>query len=442
MAKMPVATTVTRDQHPVSRKHISKSALKVLYRLRDGGFKGYLVGGCIRDILLDQKPKDFDVVTDAHPDEIRDLFRNCRLIGRRFRLAHIVFGREIIEVATFRAAPNTGEVNQRGRIMQDNVYGTIEDDVMRRDFTINAMYYSIEDFSITDYVGALDDIEKQQIKLLGDPETRYKEDPVRALRAVRFASKLDFAIEEKTAAAIAPTAHHLQSIPSARLFEEVLKLFLSGHGRQSLQKLREYDLLQYLFPLTDKRLKSGDQICENLLLKILDNTDQRIREERSVTPAFLFAAFLWREVEERALALQSDTDGRAQIATLMQASEEVIAEQCRATAIPKRFSLVSRDIWTMQARLLNYSGKRALKNLQHLRFRAGYDFLMMRSEAGDDWVTDRAVFWRDIQEVSEEDQAEMVTQLVVPKSANGNPRKRRPRRRHKKGPKTNNRNAN
>ncbi|MDQ7075512.1 MAG: polynucleotide adenylyltransferase PcnB [Gammaproteobacteria bacterium] len=292
--KAPVATIIPRSEHGVSRNNISKNALKVLYRLNDAGFRACLVGGGVRDLLLGLKPKDFDIATSASPEEVRALFRNCRLIGRRFRLAHVLYGREVIEVATFRASHRDGEdgrTDAGGRIMRDNVFGDIAEDALRRDFSVNALYYDIKDYSIHDYAGGMADVSARLLRLIGDPVTRYKEDPVRMLRAVRFAAKLDFEIAPEASDPIADLASELGEIPPARLFEEVLKLFHSGHAVKSLELLHDYYLLDYLFPHAAKKLGDDDESTWDLLERGLNNTDQRIRAGKSVTPAFYMPFF-------------------------------------------------------------------------------------------------------------------------------------------------------
>src|SRR5690554_6525789 len=299
---------LTRDQHSVSRKDISEAALKVLYRLHNAGFQAYLVGGCVRYLLLGLHPKDFDVTTNATPEQIRKLFRNCRLVGRRFRLAHVVFGREIIEVATFRGHHDSadsddsikvGKQDAEGMLLRDNVYGSIEEDAQRRDFTINALYYNVTRGTIHDYVNGVQDIRNQRVRLIGNPVQRYQEDPVRMLRAVRFAAKLDFEIEPHTAAPIAELAELLYDIPAARLFDEVLKLFLGGQGERTFDLLLEYDLFAPLFPDTDEAIDEQPEYTLKLIRQALRNTDQRINEGRPVTPAFLFAALLWPALPQR-----------------------------------------------------------------------------------------------------------------------------------------------
>jgi len=390
---------IPRSEHGVSRSEISENALKVLYRLRNAGYHAYLVGGGVRDILLGLKPKDFDVATDAHPEQVRELFRNCRLIGRRFRLAHVHFGREIIEVSTFRAShidAVDGEGHEEdGRIIRDNVYGKLDDDVWRRDFTVNALYYNIEDYSIVDYVGGLEDIKKRQLRLIGIPEDRYQEDPVRMLRAIRFAIKLDFSIHPVSEQPIRKLAPLLEEIPEARLFEEFLKLFMSGQSEKTYQQLREYGLFAKLFPQTEEFLNRGDEFIHKLLTSAFRNTDTRLAEDKPVTPAFLLAALLW--VPVRDLANNHEANGLSEMDAIHLASDAVISHQISSTSMPRRFTHMARDMWALQVRLKNIRGKRPLKLLTHQRFRAAYDFLLLRTEAGED-IQELASWWTAFQE--------------------------------------------
>jgi len=390
---------IPRIEHGVSRSEISENALKVLYRLKNAGYQAYLVGGGVRDILLGLKPKDFDVATDAHPEQVRELFRNCRLIGRRFRLAHVHFGREIIEVSTFRASHNDavdGEGHEEdGRIIRDNVYGKLDDDVWRRDFTVNALYYNIEDYSIVDYVGGLEDIKKRQLRLIGIPEDRYQEDPVRMLRAIRFAIKLGFSIHPVSEQPIRKLAPLLEEIPEARLFEEFLKLFMSGQSEKAYQQLREYGLFAKLFPQTEEFLNRGDEFIHKLLISAFRNTDKRLAEDKPVTPAFLLAALLW--VPVRDLANDHEANGLSEMDAIHLASDAVISHQISSTSMPRRYTHMARDMWALQVRLKNIRGKRPLKLLAHQRFRAAYDFLLLRAEAGED-VQELANWWTEFQE--------------------------------------------
>ncbi|MDI9240358.1 polynucleotide adenylyltransferase PcnB [Lysobacter sp. LF1] len=391
---------IPRDQHNVSRRDISPNALRVLYRLREGGFTACLVGGAVRDLLIGGHPKDFDVATDATPEEVRALFRNCRLIGRRFRLAHVVYGREIIEVATFRSNSDDGsgdrETHEGGRLLRDNVYGTIEEDAVRRDFTANALYYAIEDFSVRDYVGGYEDVRNRLMRLIGDPETRYREDPVRMLRAVRLAAKLDFEIEAATAAPIPQLAPLLREAAPARLFEECLKLFLSGHAVASFQGLERHGLLGALLPETAAALKSNRSgALRRMLLEGLKGTDARVANDEPVSPAFLFALLLWPAYCRALASLQAQGVHIAE--AQRRAADRVTVHQLEAIALPRRFSLPMQEIWLLQPRFSQRQRKRVFRLLAHPRFRAAFDFLTLRLSASDEHAEDVA-FWREAQE--------------------------------------------
>ncbi|MBL4850692.1 MAG: polynucleotide adenylyltransferase PcnB [Gammaproteobacteria bacterium] len=412
---------IARSQHQVSRKHISDNALKVLSRLRRAGYDAYLVGGCVRDLLIGKLPKDFDVSTNAHPEQVKDVFKNCRLIGRRFRLAHIYFGREVIEVATFRAPHHQeGESLQHedGRILRDNVYGTEEEDAWRRDFTVNALYYDIADFSIRDHVGAMADIESRTLRMIGEPSERYKEDPVRMLRAIRFAAKLDFTIEPATQAPIKELGSMLKDIPSSRLFDELLKLFHGASAVKTFQLLRDYDLLRYLFPLTDDYFKHNrDSDAERLVIASLTNTDARIAEGKSVTPAFLFAAMLWGPMLAE---LDRMSDKVPQYQAIQIAADQLLATQLQYTSIPRRFSVMMREIWQLQSRFETRWGKRPWRLLAHPRFRAAYDFLVLRANAGE-VEPELATWWTEFQECDEIQQKKMLKKNDGPKKRRRKP---------------------
>ena len=404
---LPQALIVPRAEHPVSRKLISHNALKVLNRLNEGGFAAYLVGGGVRDALVGLRPKDFDVATNASPEEVRALFRNSRIIGRRFRLVHVVYGRDIIEVATFRAAHNKGdggEIGESGRIVRDNVFGSIEEDAMRRDFSVNALYYNIADFSIVDYAGGLKDIEAKVFRLIGEPVTRCEEDPVRVLRAVRLASKLEFSIDDATLSAMDKTAHLLADVPPARMFEEVLKLFQGGYAQRSFHAVREHNLLQYLFPLLDKRLHEKESAeLLSMLNAALKNTDKRVSQRKPITPAYLLAFMLWADVEER--AKKAIAAGEHIGDAILKASDEVMAVQLKTISIPKRFSGPMREIWMLQPRLEQWRGNRSLKLLENRRFRAAYDFLCLRAKT-EPKLSAVAKWWTEVQELEPDVQSE------------------------------------
>ncbi len=394
---------IPRSEHNISRANISPNAIKVLYRLSKSGHQAFLVGGGVRDLLVGLVPKDFDIATDATPDEVRGLFRNSRLIGRRFRLAHIRFGREIIEVATFRAAEPENEDDddrsvhgESGRILRDNVYGSIEEDIWRRDFTCNALYYNIADYSIWDYTGGVADIRARVIRLIGDPETRYREDPVRMLRAVRFAAKLDFQIHPDTAAPIPALAHLLADMPSSRLFDECLKMFQSGHAVLALDELLRGRLFEQLFPLTAEALGDNGEGDLALIREGLTNTDARIRDDKPVTPMFLFAVLLWPAIRRLAIDIQ-EAEGCSEFQAIQFATSSVVERQVARVGLPRRFSAPMREMLAMQPRFLVQKGGRALRLLTHRRFRAAYDFLLLRAAVGQE-SQELADWWTDIQE--------------------------------------------
>jgi poly(A) polymerase len=399
---------VARDAHGISRKDISPNALRVLYRLREGGFQGYLVGGAVRDLLIGGHPKDFDVATDATPEQVKSLFRNCRLIGRRFRLAHVVYGREIIEVATFRSNADDGsgdrETVDEGRLSRDNVYGTIEDDAVRRDFTANALYYTVEDFSVRDYVGGFEDVQARVLRLIGDPEARYREDPVRMLRAVRLASKLEFTIDPAAAEPIPRMAGLLAGAAPARLFDECLKMFLAGHAERSFINLEKNGLLPALFPETAKALATNRSgALRTMVLQALRNTDERIAQDKPVTPAFLFAALLWPAYCRELAVLQKG--GTDPLVAQQRAADRVTLHQAERIALPRRFSLPMQEIWLLQPRFTQRVRKRVFRLLSHPRFRAAFDFLELR-QSGTPEVAEDVVFWREAQLQAPEQLAE------------------------------------
>ncbi len=438
---MDGVAVLTRDQHCISRKNISPGALKVLYKLDSEGYQAFLVGGGVRDLLLGNRPKDFDIATDATPEQLRELFRNARIIGRRFKIVHIRFGREIIEATTFRAHHQPMEVTREksrkalmnldsahsssGMILRDNVYGDINEDALRRDFTVNALYYTIRNFLILDFSSGMDDIKQRRIRIIGDPTTRYKEDPVRMLRAIRFSAKLDFTIEENTREPINNLAEMLGSVAPARLFDETLKLLSNGHGVRTFELLTEFEVGKFLFPDTLTCMKRGD-IPENKLVELaLKNTDNRIAEGKSVTPAFLFAALLWP-------ALRSRLDGslaenQPSIQHLHQVADQIIGRQLHYTAIPRRFYLATKEIWELQLRLQRRNQRGVQTAYQHPRFRAGYDFLLLREESGEQ-LAGLGQWWTQFQLADTTVQANMIKAL----SSQQRSRRRPNRRRHRK----------
>lgn len=387
---------IPETEHGIHPDDFDRKALKIAQQLIDAGFDAYLVGGCIRDLLIGESPKDIDIATNARPEEIAGLFRNCRLIGRRFRLAHIHFGREIIEVATFRAsADDQIKTDSEGHIIEDNHYGTIEDDVIRRDFTANALYYDPRTGDIIDYLNASEDIRNRTLRLIGDPETRYTEDPVRMLRAARFTAKLGMTLETNTAAAIAQCKDGLKTVPAARLFDEAQKLFMSGYGVKSYDSLRSLQLFASLFPDVDHVLEHPNRAfadyADSIIRTALANTDARIAAGKPVTIAFLFAAFLWPvyQLQYQGL-LKQRSDWHS---AMHEAVDLVHIAASERLSIPVRLRGMIREIWTLQARfdLVGSSAKKMRSLLGHPRFRAAYDFLVIRNSAGE--PLDDAVAW-------------------------------------------------
>ena len=413
-------TVIPRSEHTISRSDISDNALKVLYRLNKNGYEAYLVGGGVRDLLLGKKPKDFDITTNATPEQIRKLFRNCRLVGRRFRLAHIMFGPEVIEVATFRGHhdqiesedKNRSQQAKNGMLLRDNIFGSIEEDAIRRDFTVNSLYYTIDDFSVRDHVGGLHDLKAGIIRLIGDPETRYREDPVRMLRAVRFACKLDMRIEPNTAQPIQRLAPLLREIPSARLFEESLKLLQAGQGYATYNMLKEYHLFEQLFPVISSRFtNNNDSPMEKIIDQVLKNSDFRLKNDKRVNPAFLFAVMLWYPVTEHAEKL-SQEGGLAYYDAFALAMNDILDEQCRSIAIPKRITTTMRDIWQLQLRLPRRQGRRANKLMEHPKFRAAFDLLELRANVERrNELQELAVWWDEYQRSNNTKQREMIAEL-------------------------------
>jgi poly(A) polymerase len=432
---------IAKSEHLISKDDFSANALKVLYRLKEAGYQAYLVGGGVRDLLLGKQPKDFDVATDAHPDEVKGLFRNCRLIGRRFRLAHILYGRDVIEVATFRGPHESGHSahagqNEEGRILRDNVYGSLEEDAVRRDFSINALYFNIRDESIIDFTGGIDDLKNHTLRMIGDVETRYREDPVRMLRAVRFGAKLDFKLEQETRSLIFELGYLLEDIPVARLFDEAIKLFQGGYGLQCFQLLREYQLFGLLFPMTESLINGSINEYPKTLRIIeqaLINTDERIASGKSVNPAFFLAVLLWYPMHE--YKSKFIDRGQHEMEALNSASREVITRQQASTSIPKRFTMMIRDIWHMQSQLQHPTRKRALRILTNKRFRAGYDFLLLRQSIGETELASMCDWWTEIQTKTPKEQEAMCEQLG--KGKNYPKRNRKRRKPAKKKPATN-----
>lgn len=436
-----VGIVLARSQHKLSRKLISSQALKVLYRLHDAGYQAYLVGGGVRDVLLGYHPKDFDVATNARPEEVYALFRNSRMIGRRFRLVHVHFGAHIVEVATFRSSPSDSELESNdsnlakkaasGMILRDNIYGsTLEEDVWRRDFTVNAIYYNIKDYSLIDYVGGLKDLETKTLRLIGDPEQRYREDPLRMLRCVRFAAKLKFHIDKETEAPIYTLGGLIKNVPSARVFDEYLKLFLSGFAFDSFHLLRNVGLFKILFPETDEVLRQNNKLnepeqawIEPFIELALKNTDQRVHEHKSVTPYFLLAVLLWPAVSVTLTLLRKQN--KSAFAAIHEASDLVLHQQLNAFSIPRKMSHFLKEIWMLQFRLEKRHKNRVHSLYLHPRFRAAFDFLRLRKEAGDVQAMASSVWWENYNNADEPTQNKMFNELTEKKTRHKRHKKRR-----------------
>lgn len=393
----------------------------MLYKLNEAGYQAFIVGGGVRDLLLGLQPKDFDIATNATPEQTRELFRNSRIIGRRFRIVHVHFGREIIEVSTFRAlsAENVEIVegglsrqeskldsvhSSSGMILRDNVFGTIEEDVIRRDFTVNALYYTVKNFEVHDYLDGMADIDRRCLRMIGDPEQRYREDPVRVLRALRLAAKLNFKLAKETEAPLHQSGELLKSVPAARLFDEFMKLFFAGHGERTYELLSEYGVFNFLFPPTGRFLSDDTNNYHQLLQLAFAGTDARINEDKSVTPAFLLAVILWPAVETWSQELQDG--GLSPLQAVHEAGYRALTEQLQFISIPRRFSMPMREIWDLQIRLLNRKGRRAEALLSHKRFRAAYDFLLLREAAGAK-LDGLGAWWTEYQQANPERQAEL-----------------------------------
>jgi poly(A) polymerase len=411
-------------RHGVRREQLPAFALKTTARLQEAGFEAFIVGGAVRDLLLGKTPKDFDVATNATPEEVHRLFRRSRIIGRRFRLVHVLFGDEVVEVSTFRGAGDA-LTDESGRIIRDNTWGSQEDDARRRDFTVNALFYDPSREEIIDYHGGVADIEKKRLVMIGPPAQRYREDPVRMLRAVRLAAKLGLSIEAHTRAPIRELAPLLQNVPAARRFDELLKLLFSGQSWAALMRLRDEGLHPSFFPLLEPMLETPEG--EAFLKRALENTDARIRDDKPVSAGFVFAALLWREVLNN--WARRKAAGEKPMPALFAAIDEVETAQAQQLAIPRRYGAVMKEIWMLQPRFEQRSGSKPFRLLAHPRFRAGYDFLVLRASVGEA-PQELADWWTRFQDA---DSAEREAMLVRPQGGDGSTGKRRRRRGGRRG---------
>ena len=411
-------------KHPIRRDDLSQAALRVCEGLQQKGYAAFVVGGAVRDLLLGRHPKDYDVATNATPEQVRSVFRRSRIIGRRFRLVHVMFGAETVEVSTFRAHHTddeaTGSADEHGRLLRDNVFGSQEHDAIRRDFTVNAMFYDPQSDEVWDYQGGMADLKAKRLAMIGDPEARYREDPVRMLRAARLAAKLGFRIDPATEAPIARLAGLLDNVPSARLFDEVLKLLLSGHAVECVNKLHGLGLHNGLLPMLNHAME--DEASKRFVMHALKRTDERIAADKGVSPAFLLGALLWPLVGKRTRELEAQ--GNRELAAFHLAMDDVLDTQRDSLAIPRRFDATIKEMWVAQPRFEQRGGSKPDKLLTHPRFRACYDFLMLRAEAGDASM-ELATWWERFQEVDDDERA----QMLLP---DDEPRKKKRRRRRKK----------
>jgi poly(A) polymerase len=409
------------DEHGIRRESLSPAALNVAKRLNEAGYSAFVVGGAVRDLLFGIPPKDFDIATDATPEQVKPLFRRAFIIGRRFRLVHVLSGGETIEVSTFRGPQNAegNAADEHGRLLSDNVFGTQAEDAVRRDFTINALYYDAASETVVDFVGGMKDMKARRLKLIGAPMQRYREDPVRMLRAIRLAAKLGASIDKKTEAPILKLAPLIQNVPAPRLFDEMLKLLLSGHASEALASLREHGLHHGMLPMLDVIVEQprGQRFIELALA----NTDTRIREGKPVSPAFLFATLLWHEVLTQWEA--ATAQGARSVPALMDAMDRVLEQQAEKIAIPRRYGAAMKEIWALQPRFEQRSGQRPFRLVEQARFRAGYDFLLLRCEGGE-VSSELGEWWTQFQQVDTEERSRMLVQETAPKPR----RRRKPRR--------------
>ena len=414
------------SEHGIDRRLVSRQAIKVCEVLQQHGYEAYIVGGAVRDLIAGAQPKDFDVATNATPEQIQPLFRRARIIGRRFRLVHVVFGSEIIETSTFRSPGNGSQTtDEHGRILRDNVFGTLEEDAARRDFTINALYYDPTTETVIDYHNGVNDLKNKQISMIGDPVTRYREDPVRMLRAVRFAAKLDYQIKPATAAPIKELAPLIENVPASRLFDEMLKLLTCGRSLDCLRRLREQGLDKGLLPLLDVILEQP--AGQRFVQLALERTDVRVRSGKSVSPSFLFAALLWQQVEQRWAA--NLAAGEHRIPALSAAADSVLDDQTEKLAIQRRFVSDMREIWFMQPRFERRQGKTIWRMMEQPRFRAACDFLQLRAASGE-FDSELAQWWMDLADGDSKTRQSMLDELAhQPQTEDGPAKKRRRKRR-------------
>ncbi len=411
-----------KDKHSIQKELISRCAKRTCEDLQRAGHATFVVGGAVRDLLLGRRPKDFDIATSATPEQVRAVFRRSRIIGRRFQIVHVMCGAETVEVSTFRAhftrEATEENTDEHGRMLSDNVFGTQAEDAMRRDFTVNALFYDPVKEEVWDYVHGMKDLKAKKLVMIGDPATRYREDPVRMLRAARLGAKLGLEIDAKTREPVKTLRHLLENVPQARLFEEILKLLLSGNAVECIRVLRELDLHHGLLPLLDRAL--DDPEAGPFAMAALRATDERLEKGKPVSPAFLLAALLWGQVERNWKKFEDK--GHPSIPALHEAMHEALDVQRDSLAIPKRFDATMKELWLMQPRFLQRGGQRPYRLLEHPRFRAAYDFFELRA-ASANAPQEVAKWWERFQAVSPDEREEMLV------SEESGPKKKRRRRR-------------
>jgi poly(A) polymerase len=424
-------------EHGIKREMISACALRTTDQLQQAGYQAFVVGGAVRDLLMGRAPKDFDVATDATPDQVRSVIRRSRIIGRRFQIVHALCGNETVEVSTFRAMSvaivevendsNEMRADEHGRLLRDNVFGDQAEDASRRDFTANALFYDPATQEVWDYHHGVADIRAKKLRMIGDPATRYREDPVRLLRAARFAAKLGFGIDGPTQKPIREMAELLKNVPKSRLFDEMMKLLLSGHAWACVTTLRNEGLHHGLLPLLDVILEQP--MGERFVKLALEQTDLRIQQDKTVSPGFLFATLLWHEVLA-AWDANLKGDMRKTLA-LHQAMDDVLKKQSAQLNIPRRFDAVMNEIWQLQPRFLDRAGSKPFRLLSHPRFRAGFDFLLLRCQCGE-LDEELGVWWEKFQAADEDERQGML--LVETAEPGAKKRRRRKRKSPAVGP--------
>ncbi|MYM94845.1 polynucleotide adenylyltransferase PcnB [Duganella vulcania] len=412
------------EAHGIDPRLLSSNAVRVTSTLQEAGYEAFVVGGAVRDLLLGVKPKDFDIATNATPEQVKRLFRRAFIIGKRFQIVHVMFGQDLLEVTTFRGTTlDNAPKDEHGRVLRDNTFGSQAEDAVRRDFTINAMYYNPANQQVLDYHGGIEDIRAKTLRIIGQPEARYREDPVRMLRVVRFAAKLKFTIEPNTGAPIPVMASLIDNVPAARVFDEMLKLLMSGQALACLQQLRKEGLHHGLLPLLDVVLEQP--LGAKFVTLALDSTDARIHAGKTVSPGFLFASLLWHQVLEKWTAYRAA--GEQTIPALHLAADDVLDSQTEKLALQRKIGSDMRDIWSMQPRFERRTGKSPHKLLEHLRFRAGYDFLLLRCASGE-IDAELGEWWTAFYEGDEATREDLIASANQPAGAGGAKRKRAPRR--------------